>query len=146
MTCFLPWWKQFCCQKMFVWLKLHSESLSLSFFLSLSHSVSRCLSSLWEPLQKGSLCSRCWSTGGKHVFQISLYVSLCFPLSAFLSLSLTHAHIIFHINAQIEKFNLALCFLCPATYCQETSQEPKKNKSFEKLNAWDAFVWKECTG
>lgn len=90
-------------------------------------SGSRCLSSRWEPLQKGSLCSRCRSTGGKHVFQISLYVS---PSAFFLSLPLTHAHIIFHINAEIEKFNLALSFLCPATFFrQETSQKVRALKS-----------------
>lgn len=92
-----------------------SSSQSASVFLPLSCSVSRCLSSLWEPLQKGSLCSRCQSTGGKYVFQISLYVSVSGCLLFFLSRSLTHTLIIFHINAEIEKFNLALCFLCPPT-------------------------------
>lgn len=71
--------------------KTQPSAVSLSF--PVSHSVSGCLFSRWEPLQKGSLSSRCQSTGGKHVFQISVCVSLSlrFPLSAFLFLSDSHS-------------------------------------------------------
>ena len=47
--------------------------------VSIPPSLSRCRSSLWEPVQKGSLLRPRQTTGGKHVFQISL----CFPLVCF---------------------------------------------------------------
>lgn len=101
--------------------KIQSSGMSLSF--PVSHSVSGCFSSLWELLQKGSLSSRCQSTGGKHVFQISLWVSLCLLFS----FCLTHAHR-FANQSRDRKLNWAICFQRPATYCQETFQEPKKTE------------------
>lgn len=65
---------------------------SVSVFFCLSPTLSLAASPHFGNLsRREAFCSRCRATGGKHVFQISLYVSLRFPPVCF-SLPLSDSH------------------------------------------------------
>lgn len=72
---------------------------------------------------------------------MSLSVSPCLLLP---SLSLTHAHHFSHHHRD-RKFELSNLFsvpsyLLPGNFSRAKKKKKRERKSFEKLNAWDAFV------